>query len=543
VSTTFGGNGFASFLLGVPIEGALTFDPRMFIYQKYYAGYFQDDWRVTNRLTLNLGFRYEFTTPYTEKWGNVGYLDPDGIEPITGAKGVFRWSKPGEYHTDPNYKTVGPRVGLAYQMNPKTVIRAAGAIFNAANNGLNAAASDFGSGTFVLNPISLGPPSFPNTPPAGGTWSNPFVGGFLFPEKGVSTFAGGDIRIEYRKHPLAYISNWSLTVQRMLSSNMLFEVGYVGSKITHLFWNRMENANDPLLLGQWGARLLDAVPNPFFGKIRSGLLSLPTIQRRQLLRPYPHYQTVLGIRVPYGDASYQSMIARFEKRYSLGHTLSVAYTMSKTLASTGESNTWVVGPSNALYNPKYNRSHEANDTPHRLVASYLWDLPFGKGQRYASTGMAAHILGGWEFGGIIVLQAGRPIFITGPDQTNLFNFIYTHGRVDRLKSGALSGGQTLDRWFDTSAFQRAAPYTVPTDSLSQPDLRGPGRKSLDVSLIKNIQVRERYKIQLRGEFFNALNNPFYEARTDTTDVASPRYGQIVFAGTPRNIQLGVRIQF
>ena len=166
------------------------------------------------------------------------------------------------------------------------------------------------------------------------------------------------------------------------------EVAYVGSKITHLFWNRQENANDPLLLSQWGTRLNDVVPNPYYGKVTTGTLSFPTVVRKQLLRPFPQYQQILAIRRPYGDASYQSMTARFEKRYSSNLTFSVAYTLSKSLSSTGESNTWVVGPSNALYDPKYNRSHEANDTPHRLVISHVYDLPFGKGKRWAQSGIA-----------------------------------------------------------------------------------------------------------------------------------------------------------
>jgi len=543
-ATLTGGHGLASMLLGVPIAGALTFDPRMFLYQKYYGLYLQDDWRVTNRLTLNLGLRYEYTTPYAEKHGQIGYLDPNGTEPATGAKGVFVWAKPGQYHTDPNRKAFGPRVGLAYQLTSKTVIRSAGAIFHAANNGLNAAASDFGSGAFVLNPLTLGAPNpIPFTPPAGGSWSNPFVGGFLYPQKGVSTFPGGDIRVELRRHPLAYIANWSFSVQRMVNSTTLVEVGYVGSKITHLFWNRMENQNNPLLMGQYGAGLRDAVQNPFFGKVTTGPLSVRTVERRQLLRPYPQYRDVLGIRIPYGDASYQSMIARLEKQYSRGFTMSVAYTMSKTIASTAESNTWVVGPNNALYDPKYNRSIEANDTPHRLVISNIWELPFGKGRPYLTSGMASRVLGNWQLGSIIVLQAGRPVLITGPDQTNLFNFSYTHGRVDRLKSGVLDSGQTLDRWFDTTSFRTAAPYTLPTDSLSQPDLRGPGRKSVDLSLIKNVPFGERYNLQIRGEVFNLTNTPFFEARGTTTDVTNPRFGQIVTAGSPRNIQMGLRLTF
>ncbi|HUQ91020.1 MAG TPA: carboxypeptidase regulatory-like domain-containing protein [Bryobacteraceae bacterium] len=543
VSATNSGHGFASLLLGVPQAGTLTFTPRMFLFQRYKSGYFQDDWRVNNRLTLNIGVRYEYTSPYGEKWGNIGYIDPNEIEPVTGGKGVFKWVPPGGYHTDPNYKTFGPRVGLAYRLSSKTVIRTGGAIFFAANNGLNAAATDFGSGTFVTNFVTLGESRLAFTPPTGGSWSDPFAGGFTYPQKGITTFAGQPIRVDVKNHPLAYISNWNFGIQREITPTMIAEVAYVGSKITHLFWNRQDNQNNPLLVSL-GSQLTQSVPNPFAGKVTVGALSFPSVQQRQLLRPFPHYQDVLHIRANYGDSQYQSMTARFEKRYSQGLTMSVGYTLSKTISSVGgDSNTWVVGPSNALYNPKYNRGLEANDLPHRVVISHLYDLPFGKGRRWATTGLASAVLGGWAWNGITVFQAGRPILITGPDDTNLLNFSYTNGRADRLKSGVLASGQTLDRWFDTTAFVRAKPYTIPTDSLTQPDLRGPGRKSLDMSIFKNTRFRERFNIQFRAEVFNLTNSPFFEARNQTTDVTNQDFGKILQGSNPRNIQFGVRVLF
>ncbi|MCC6859304.1 MAG: carboxypeptidase regulatory-like domain-containing protein, partial [Bryobacterales bacterium] len=276
------GNGFASFLLGVPISGSMETTPYMSLFQRYNSGYIQDDWRVTPRLTLNLGFRYEYTSPYGERWGAIGYFDPNATEPVTGLKGLFKWVEPGGYHSDPNYKTWGPRVGLAFQLNSKTVVRAGAGMFNAANNGLNAAATDFGTGLFTTNGLSLGPPGLPFTPPEGGSWSNPFAAGFVFPEKGVTTFVGQDIRVDFKDHPLAYLTNWTLSIQRQIGSDILAEVAYVGTKATHLFWNRFDNATDPLLLSQWGPRLRDVVSNPFYGKIKGGIGAFPTIERRQL---------------------------------------------------------------------------------------------------------------------------------------------------------------------------------------------------------------------------------------------------------------------
>lgn len=537
------GNAFASFLLGVPLTGSLETTPYMALFQRYNAGYIQDDWRITNKLTLNLGFRYEYTSPYGEKFGQIGYMDTKAIEPQSGLPGVFKWIEPGGYHNDPNYKTAGPRVGIAYQLNSRTVIRAASGIFNAANNGLNAAASDFGSGLFTTNAVVLGAPNpIPFTPPVGGSWSNPFAAGFVFPQKGVTTFAGQNIRVAFPDSPLAYLANWTLSVQRQINANTLFEVAYVGTKATHLFWNRFDNANDPLLLSQWGPRILETVPNPFFGKIAGGIGAFPTVQRRQLLRPFPQYQQILAVRRPYGDSSYQSMTARLEKAYSSGYTVAVAYTMSKILADTGESNTWVIGPSNALYGPGFNRSHDANDTPHRLVVSHVWDLPFGYGRAHLNKGIAARVAGNWQFSGITVVQAGRPILISAPDNTGLYEFAYTNGRADRVKSGHIDSG-TATRWFDTTAFRPAAAFTVPTDSLSQPDLRTPWRTAVNWSFFKNNPIKERYNIQFRAEFYNIFNTPQFDVRGASTDVTNPLFGQITEGGGERNIQFGIRLVF
>jgi hypothetical protein len=425
------------------------------------------------------------------------------------------------------------------------VIRTGAAIFYASYLGVNAAATDFGNGSFLSNALFLGQPNtLPSTPPVGGSWSNPFAGGIIVPDRNTN-FAGQNVRADVRYRPNASMGNWSFSIQRMLSANTMFEVAYVGSKTSHLYWNRQRNQNDPSLM-RLGSQLLQPVPNPFFGKIRTGALSGPTISARQALRPYPQFLDLLIFRDPYGDLSYQSWYMRLEKQYSNGMTLSASFTGSKTIANTMQSNTWVVGPSNSLYNARYNRGIEANDIPQRLVLSYLYDLPFGKGRKFLNdaNSVVQKIAGGWQVSSITVLQKGRPVMITAPDTTSLFNFSSTNGRANRLKDPVLpSDQQSLTRWFDTTAFERAAPFTLPTDSVSQPRLRGPGRVNFDVSFLKNTRFGERYNLQFRGEFYNISNTPALDARGATTDVASPLFGQIVQGGNPRNIQFGLRFVF
>jgi hypothetical protein len=537
------GHGFASFLLGVPQAGAITITRPLFLYQRYYSLYVQDDWRVTNRFTVNLGFRWEYTTPYAEKFGQIGYIDWEAIDPVAGVKGTFKPIEPGGYQNNPNKRNFSPRIGLAWQLDDKTVIRSGAAIFYATFVGVNAAATDFGNGSFLSNALFLGAPNpLPNTPPVGGSWSNPFAGGIIVPDRSTN-FAGQNVRGDTRNHPNAYVGNWSFSIQRMLDSNTMLEAAYVGAKTTHLFWNRQHTQNHPDHAAL-GSALLQTVPNPFFGKIRTGALSGPTIQRRQLLRPYPQFLDLLIFRDPYADMSYQSMYLRLEKQYSNGMTLSASYTISKTIAATTQSNTWVVGPSNHLYDAKYNKGLEANDTPQRLVLSYLYDFPFGKGRRFFQEGIGSRVFGGWQISSISVLQAGRPVLITAPDATNLFNFSSTNGRANRLKDPVLpSDQQSLTRWFDTTAFERAAPFTIPNDSLTQPRLRGPGRVNFDISVLKNTRIGETYNLQFRAEFYNISNTPALDARGATMDVSNALFGQVVSGGNPRNIQFGVRFVY
>lgn len=544
VTTLNGGNGLASLLLGVPVAGTVTITNPLFLYQKYYSLFIQDDYRITNKLTMNIGLRWEYQTPYAEKFGQIGYVDWNAIEPTTGLKGEFKEIKPGGYQEDPHYRNFSPRLGFAWKPFNKTVIRSGAGIFFTTFVGVNAAATDFGNGGFISNLLYLGPtnPLGSSTPPVNGSWNNPFAGGIQKPGPG-NDFVGQAIRGDQLARPQPYLSDWTLSIQHEITPTILAEVGYVGSKFTHLFWNRQHNQNDPANLS-YGAQLLQPVPNPFFGKITTGALSGPTIQLRQLLRPYPQYQDVLIFRDPYGDMEYESMIARVVKQYSNGLLFQLSYTLSKTIADTAQSNTWVVGPSNALYNAKgFNRSLEANDVPQRLVLSYIYDFPVGFGKKFLNHGFLASAFGGWEFSGISVFQSGRPILIIGPDTTNLYNFSATNGRTDRLHSPVLSSGQTVSQWFDTTAFVAAPPFTLPTDSLSQPNLRSPRRINTDFSFIKNTRFKEKYNLQFRAEFYNIFNHPALQP--PVTDVTNAQFGQIIssIGGSERNIQFGLRFLF
>src|SRR5262249_21794398 len=183
--------------------------------------------------------------------------------------------------------------------------------------GLNHAPPAFANGGFTLHLLSLGQPTpLPNTPPVGGSWNNPFAGGIQTPSH-TSDFVGQAVRADNFNRKSPYLSDYTLSIQREISPTLLAEVAYVGSKMTHLFWNRQNDQNNPQDVSL-GSQLLQTVPNPFFGQITTGALAAPTVQTRQLLRPYPQYQDVLIFRDAYGDMRYNSMTVRVQKQYSHG---------------------------------------------------------------------------------------------------------------------------------------------------------------------------------------------------------------------------------
>lgn len=544
VRSSTGGHGFASFLLGVPVSNRLSFDPALTLYRRFYGFYFQDDIQITKNLTANLGLRYEYQQPWAEKWGRIGYFDFDGIEPVTGAKGTFRWLRPGQFQTDPQRRNFAPRVGLAYRLGSKTVVRVSAGYFYAASDTLNAGVSDWGNGLFTLFEGTLGPPSpYPNTPPPGGSWSNPFAAGLPRPNRD-STFPGQNVRTFNRYHPLPSVGNWTFNIQRMITPTVLVQAGYVGNKITHVAQNRFYNQNHPSLLSL-GPALLEQVPNPFFGKISTGNLSFPTVQRRQLLRPYPQYLQLLIPRDGYGDAHYHSLQLQVDKQYSQGLTLTAAYTISKTLTNVFESDATEAFPHNALYDARYNKTIEPNDIPQRLVMSYVYDLPFGWKRRFLSQGFLARVIGAWQVSGITVFQSGTPIRIAAADTTNLLDFSLSVGRANRLKDPVLPAEErTTERYFDTSAFAIAPPFTIPTDSVTQPRLRNYGRRNWDMAFMRNQAIGERFNVQLRADITNLFNTPALSLGTGSSvTVGTPQFGRVLMGGSPRNIQLALRVTF
>jgi hypothetical protein len=533
------GFGVATLLLGAPTGGQFSLDPSLACSQKYIAWYVQDDWKVLPSLTLNLGLRYEYQSPWTDRFNQLAWFDPDYPEPLTKAKGTLRFAgrdgNPRE-QTDPDRNNFAPRFGLAWRFQEKTVLRAGGGVFyTPGSGGIGAGVSDLGSGFMAQTPIYLGPPqAAPNTPPPGASLADPFKTGLIQPP---TTGVGSSIGTAFREWVSPVMYQWNVNIQRMLASDTLIEAAWIGSRGLRLWVNRSRTAVSTQYLSL-GPKLDELVDNPWYGIIPTGTLSAQKVRLSQLLQPFNHYTGVSRFRDAVGDSVYHAFALRFEKRATRSLTLHAAYTIGKLIDNVQErfsGRTSLVDPNNL----RASRSIADYDRSQYFVVSYIYELPWGRGKRWLQHGPLAAVVGNWQISGITTFGAGMPVPITAPSNTRLPG---VGGYADRLRSGYLPPKErTLDRWFDTKAFAAPALYTFPTGSRTEPDVRTPGIKTFDMSLSRIQRIRERASLQFRAEFFNAFNTPQFGAPTGS--VTSVDFGRILSASGERNIQFGLRLAF
>jgi len=538
-SNATAGHGVATFLLGAPTGGSFSDDPSLATSQLYYASYFQDDWKVSRSLTLNLGVRWEYQAPWTDRFDQLGFFDPDAIDPLTKRPGVLRFTgRDGNprHQTDPDRNNIAPRVGLAWQFHSKSVLRAGyGMFYFPGSGGVGAGASDLGSGFLAQTPVFLGnPPAAPNTPPAGASVGRAFEAGFF---SAPSTSVGASIGTAFRPWVTPYNHQWNFNLQHALTPSLLIEVAYVGNRGQRIWINRSRTAVDASYLSL-GAALDDLVPNPYFGVIPTGALSVAQVRRSQLLQPYNHYTGVTRFRDPVGDSIYHGFTLRVDKQFSNGLSFQAAFTGGKQIDNVGER----FGGRSSFLDPNnlaLSRSTGEEDRPQHFITNYIYEIPFGPGRKWLSKGVGSHLLGRWQFSGVTMLSRGLPMVITGPNNTRLPG---VGAAAIRLRDPVLPDDQrTIDRYFDTTAFLPAPTYSMGNDSRTQPKLRIPGLKTFDLNLSRSQPIGERMNIQFRTELFNAFNTPQFGAPQGS--VTATNFGAITGASNSRVIQLGLRLSF
>lgn len=542
------GNSIASLLLGTGSSGSLIQSFKDAAAQSIYTAlYFQDDWRVTKSLTLNLGIRYDLDNPRTERYNRMNYFDPFAVSPLASQVPGYPNLKGGlvfvgidgrprsQYITDTN--NVAPRIGFAYQVDPNTSIRGGfGNIYAISLQQAHGTVGPFGFRT-QTNWITSIDGITPND-----LLSNPFPGGFQPPpgsSQGLLTQAGANIQAPVQETLTPYSMQWNFNVQRNLPSEMLLEVAYVGTRGLQLSRNDESglslNQVDPQYMAL-GSQLNQTVVNPFYGIVNNGVLANPRVSRAQLLRPYPQFTDIIPLYSTGASSNYHALQVSFSKRFSRGFQFEGSYTWAKAIQE-------ALSHQNSYY-MRASRSLADYDIAHRFVVSYIYELPFGKGRRFGSSWHPAvnTVLGGWQINGFTNYQTGTPLSITGNNVAGIFN---PRGLANNNgKSAKLSGDihDRLLRYFDTSVFSQPASFTFGNTQPTSPDLRSPGIRNWDLSIFKDFDLTERLRLQFRAEAFNAFNTVRFGS--PNTSVTSNQFGQIsTQANSPRQIQFGLKLYF
>ncbi|MPY86303.1 MAG: hypothetical protein GEU99_00090 [Luteitalea sp.] len=549
------GDTIASMLLGTPASGAFGAAVNAISSNEYLALYFQDDWKLTARLTLNLGLRYDLELPRHEEHNRLDWFDFDAISPLNDQvssigtlRGGLRFAGVDgnpRRQFDTDWNNFAPRLGFAYQLTRSTVVRGGlGAFFGAGSigaGGFNIASQAFvPSTTFVGSLDGLRPIA---------TLQNPFPDGFSSPlgsEEGLLSTVGQSIeRLYERNAPLPYNLQWSFSVQRQVS-NVVVQVAYSGNRGVHLGDGAGFEINQlsPEALAL-GSQLQELVPNPFFGIITNpGPLRNEQVTRGQLLRPYPQFTDLTIFNPAAASSIYHGVSLKAERRFADGFGLLVSYTFSKNI-SDGPA---TVGPAYGhqnFYDRRADRSVVEEDVPHRFVASLSYELPFGRGKTIGDTWgpVADTIFGGWQINAIVLRQSGFPLFIRNSPNTS-----HSLGGIQRPNSMGFSAAKEgsvqsrLDSYLLADAFAAPEPFTFGDVGRTLSDVRGPRFSNLDFSVFKSFRIREALNVQFRCEVFNATNSPMFGLPNQS--FGSAGFGAITSqANNPRQIQFALRIVF
>jgi hypothetical protein len=527
-SSPTAGFGFASFLLGDVSSGNINRLNPISTQSRYAAGFVQDDWRVSGKLTLNLGLRWEMSSGDLEKYNRLAYFNPFAANPL-GAKvgipnlaGDLVWIGQGNGAQQASANNFGPRAGFAYQITSKTVLRGGYAIFflprNVQGNG-DGAVEAFRTTTMLATVDGLTPAS---------KLSNPYPTGILpaLNDRDPLANVGSTIAAPTHEYRNPYAQTWSMGVQRELPGKLVLDIHYWGNKGTRLpnTWNINQLPDQYLALGN---QLNDQVPNPFFGVITTGTLTSATISRRQSLLPFPEYAGDSGVSrvfAPVSNSTYHAGTIQVERRLSSNFTFLGVYTRSKAIDD--------VRTPLDTYNRRLEKSLSAFDAPNQFVLSSVYELPFGRGKAVGAgwSKPADAILGGWELSGIIRVQSGFPVSV---------------GRIINNGKSAKLDSPTIDRWFDTSVFSNVPAFTFGNTGPFLPDVRTNGLRNVDAVVSKSfaVSIRDRkVTTQFRAEFYNLFNHPQFAAPNGT--VSAQSFGQVTaVANAPRDLQFGLKIGF
>jgi hypothetical protein len=554
------GSGFATFLLGVPTGNTPVSTP-IDAFTRYYAGYIQDDFRVSSKFTVNFGVRYEYESGMREEQNRFTVaFDRDVVSPLaalTGLnlKGGLRYAGLDgfpEYQGDPSKKKISPRAGFAWMLGERTVVRGGYGLFWSPWIYQAPGTANFGQiGYTQINEVLHSSDLVPTV-----SLDNPFPNGLAQPvgnSRGLLTGVGGPIDYVWQNRQSPHVQQYSVDVQRELSGSIAVSVGYVGARGDDLGYGGSSNDSvniNTLTVDQMalGAALQQQVPNPFFGIPQAGPFSTrPTVARGQLLRPFPQFEDIRQRQTSGARTRYHAVVFQVNRRMTRGLAGRFHYTWSRLdddqfgqgyfFSAAGQGGL-PLDPRNL--NAEYSRG--LRDIPHRVVLSPIYELPFGQGKRWASSGPANRIIGGWTVSAIASWESGSPINITQADNTGSFGGVQ---RPHLTGQDPGTSGSTLDRlngWIDPAAYQLAAPFTFGTAPRTDPRNRTHLRTNQDIVFMKNIALKGSARAQFRIEMLNATNIPKFTG--PAARVGTSNLGAITTqAGFSRTTQFLMRFQW
>jgi hypothetical protein len=504
------GSGFATFMTGA--VGSANIATYLGYTQVGWTGsaFLQDDWKITPRLTLNLGLRYQYQSPPRERHDGQSNFNPNAKNPLNGLMGRMEYAG-HEYERTPwksDWNNFAPRIGFAYDVlgSRRTVLRGGYGIFTPTNFYAEFYGSQAG---FATTPTNYDPPGGNGNLPAfqfqNGLPSPPAqpLGASLGP----SYLLSNPVALTQTTNQYPTSQQWNLSLQQQLGRGWLVDIAYSGNHMTHLIggnWdlNQLDDKYYSL-----GLALQNQVANPYAGLV-PGTLGAATLQQSQALKPFPYY-TAVNVTFPnLGNGIYHALLLSIEKRLSNGLAFLASYTKAKLISDSIENSinfgaveqTGVIGYQNGKFDRRSERSIDPTDVAQRLVLSAVYELPFGKGKRWGGSNRVANlVIGGWQANLIGTFQGGLPVVVRGAS-----NF-----RADRPNSTGASAkldNPTADRWLNPSAFVNPANFTLGNVGRTLPDVRSPSLTNFDLSLMKDITLREGVRLQFRAESFNVLNS-------------------------------------
>ena len=603
-SATGGGSSVASALLGIPASTAVT--PGIIggsrAYYTAYGFFLDDTFQATNKLTVTAGLRWDQPSVYSEANNYDTVFRPDQpsplgsfFNPVTGKTQplmgnvalVHSSAWPSQREDYLHWKLFSPRLGLAFRLTDRTVLRGA--------YGISYPPTTVSQDGPNLSPINLSPTSVTNTfqvqtgqpNSIQATVADPFPFGINQPLRrsatpsffyGQSTFA-----MRVPGNPTPYVEQWNAAVERQIGKDSSLTVAYAGSGGTHLVmqgWATVSNIGVNQLADQYfsmgPAALLTQVPNPFYGVITTpgSPLSQPTIAAGQLLRPFPQYERVLAVNPHKGRSNYRSLQTSFMKRFGGKGILSVAYTWSRLMSDTDSVTAFLdegflFGGSlqdNNNLNGEYSLS--SYDVPHNLAIGYGVDLPFGRNHHFLDDthGVLGGIVSGWRVNGITNIRSGVPIsayqIFAGSALSQLGGGQGYFGagglwmRPD-VVSGCnlkLSGSpeyRATHGWFNTQCFAPVDTTSVVrfgNEPRNLGSVRMDAMDNWDLSIAKRTSITESVYLQFTAEFFNTFNHPRFGAPDNNVGVLpgvlNSHFGIVTSqANPPRAIQFGLRLGF